>query len=100
MSRNVFENDSVKMLIKAITRIRNEKECVAVLSDLLTTKEILDISQRLQVAKMLSEKVVYSKIAETTGASTTTISRVNHSFQYGDGGYQLALKRTSGKKEE
>ena len=42
---------------------------------------------------MLSEQAVYSKIVETTGASTATISRVNRTFHYGAGAYSKILER-------
>ena len=64
----------------------------------MTTKEILDISQRVVVAKMLSEQAVYNKIAEETGASTATISRVNRSYSYGTGAYKTVLARLEKKK--
>jgi TrpR-related protein YerC/YecD len=53
-----------------------------------TKTELASISQRLVVAKMLSEKRVYSDIVEETGASTATISRVNRSLAFGKGGYE------------
>ena len=100
MSRNVFEEESVRLLIASLVGIKSEGEVKALLEDLLTAKEILDISQRMAVAKMLSEKEVYSRIAEKTGASTATISRVNRSYTYGKGGYKAALERIekTGKK--
>ena len=73
--------------------LENEEECRAFLEDIMTTKEILDISQRVVVAKMLSEQAVYNKIAEETGASTATISRVNRSYSYGTGAYKTVLAR-------
>ncbi len=99
MGRDIFEEESVQMLISALTRIKSREESRALLEDLLTSKEILDIAQRLEVAKMLSEKTVYSRIAEKTGASTATISRVNRSVQYGTGGYQAALERIEQQKK-
>ena len=51
------------------------------------------MSQRLQVAKMLKEDVVYQKIAEETGASTATISRVSRCLNYGAEGYNLMLEK-------
>ena len=77
--------------------LENEEECRAFLEDVMTTKEILDISQRVVVAKMLSEQAVYNKIAEETGASTATISRVNRSFSYGTGAYKTVLARLEEK---
>ena len=61
--------------------------------DLCTVLELKSISQRLQVAKMLSEHHVYSDIVNETGASTATISRVNRSLNYGNDGYDMVLKR-------
>ena len=77
--------------------LENEEECKAFLEDIMTTKEILDISQRIVVAKMLSEQAVYNKIAEETGASTATISRVNRSYSYGTGAYKTVLERLNEK---
>ena len=94
---HILDNDSVKLMIKAIMTLENEEECRAFLEDLMTTKEILDISQRVVVAKMLSEQAVYNKIAEETGASTATISRVNRSFSYGTGAYKTVLARLQEK---
>ena len=91
-------NEGYKMLIDAILSLENEEEAAHFLEDLMTRKEILDSAQRMLVAKMLSEKVVYSKIAEGTGASTATISRVNRAYQYGSGGYRTVLGRISKEK--
>ncbi len=84
---DLHENAGYKLLISAILAIDNEDECNAFLEDLMTRKELNDITQRLEVAKMLSEQTVYNKIVEQTGASTATISRVNRSYIYGAGGY-------------
>ena len=90
---HILDNEDVKLLVKAFMSIENEEECRAFLEDIMTTKEILDISQRVVVAKMLSEQAVYNKIAEETGASTATISRVNRSYSYGTGAYKTVLER-------
>ena len=90
---NINESESYKMLVKALVAIESEEECEALLEDLMTKKEALDIGQRLLVAKLLSEQVVYNKIVDQTGASTATISRVNRSYLYGPGGYSAILKK-------
>lgn len=90
---NFSENESYRLLIKAIVAVQNEEECAIFLDDLMSKKELNDISQRLLVAKMLSEQAVYNKIVEATGASTATISRVNRCILYGDGGYSRILSR-------
>ena len=94
---NLDENKGYKLLVKAIISIDNEKDCGAMLEDLMTRKELMDIAQRLLVAKLLSKEVVYNKIVEETGASTATISRVNRSYQYGSGGYAKILKEIGDK---
>ncbi len=96
---NFKENEGYKLLVKAIVATDNEKDCEALLEDLMTRKELLDIAQRLLVAKLLSEQVVYNKIVEETGASTATISRVNRSYLYGAEGYKNVLDRIKEDKQ-
>ena len=90
---NLDENKGYKLLVKAIISIDNEEDCEALLEDLITRKELLDIAQRMLVAKMLSEQAVYTKIASETGASTATISRVKRCLDYGSGGYNAILSK-------
>jgi TrpR-related protein YerC/YecD len=87
------ETEGFKLLIKAILSLESEKECVDFLEDIMTRKEMLDIAQRMLVAKMLSEQAVYNKIVEETGASTATISRVNRAYNYGSGGYKMIIDK-------
>ncbi len=89
---NVF-NEQTRELCRAILSLRDIDELELFLSDAFTVKEILEISQRVAVARMLHEGCVYTEIAQKTGASTATISRVNKCLQYGDGGYNLILSR-------
>ncbi|MBR2617316.1 MAG: DNA-binding transcriptional regulator, partial [Clostridia bacterium] len=63
-----------------------------------TIKELMDITQRLQVASLLKEGKNYQEISKTTGASTATISRVNKCLLYGSGGYNLVLQKEGGNK--
>jgi len=90
-----YQNESCQLLFRAMLALRTEQECAAFLEDLMTQKEIADVAQRLLVAKMLSEQVVYTKIVEETGASTATISRINRAYNYGTGGYKTILKRVN-----
>ena len=84
---------NVDFLFKAILSLENEDECYAFFDDLCTISELKALSQRLQVAKMLSERRVYSDIVSQTGASTATISRVNRSLNYGSDGYAIVFGR-------
>ena len=86
-------NKGYELLVRAIVAIENKEECGAFLEDLMTRKELDDITQRLEVAKMLSEQTVYNKIVDETGASTATISRVNRAYLYGAGGYKKLFEK-------
>ena len=90
---DMFRTEGASLLIQAILSLENEEECRAFLEDLMTGKEIQDCGQRLMVAKLLSQQMVYSRIADLTGASSATISRVNRCFTYGSGGYKTVLDR-------
>ena len=99
MKMGQYDNEGVKLLVKAILALETEEECIAFLDDLMTRKELDDIAQRICVAKMLSEQAVYSKIVERTGASTATISRVNRAYNYGSGAYAKILAKLEEEKD-
>ena len=82
-----IKNDMTDRLFEAILTLKSVDECYKFFEDVCTIKEIKAISQRLEVARMLTEKQLYSKIVAETGASTATISRVNRSLMYGSEGY-------------
>lgn len=88
-----LKDPNMDELFKAILTLENIDECYAFFDDLCTVIELKAISQRMQVAKMLVSKNVYSDIVQTTGASTATISRVNRTLNYGSDGYALVFKR-------
>ncbi len=96
---DVFHTEGAKLLIDGLMSLETKEEYAAFLEDLLTTKEMLDMSQRIMVAKLLTEKKVYNKIAEETGASSATISRVNRAFTYGKDGYKTVFKRLKGNNK-
>ena len=82
-----------EMLYKAILSLESVEECDAFFTDLCTIMEIQSMCQRLEVAQMLSQKIVYNKIVRETGASSATISRVNRSLNHGAEGYKTVLER-------
>lgn len=99
MSRKL-QDDNVDFLFKAVLSLKSEEECYDFFEDLLTVQELKAISQRIVVAKMLSEKCVYTDIVNATGASTATISRVNRSLQYGCDGYDKIFDRIRTAEED
>lgn len=88
-----IKTEEVDHLFEAILKLENPEECYMFFEDVCTIKELLSISQRFEVAKMLREGNTYLEIAEKTGASTATISRVNRSLTYGNDGYELVFER-------
>ena len=92
MSKKI-RTESVDHLFEAILNLQNKEECYLFFEDVCTVNELLSLSQRFEVAKMLREKKTYLEIAEKTGASTATISRVNRSLNYGSDGYELIFER-------
>ncbi len=93
-----IKDDNMDFLFKAILELEDIEECYEFFEDLCTVNELKSISQRIVVAKMLTQKRVYSDIVTQTGASTATISRVNRSLSYGCGGYDKVFARID-KKE-
>ena len=91
---------STEDLCKALLSLKNKEECLAFLEDICTIKEIQDISQRLEVARMLSQGISYTTICKETGASTATISRVSRSYEYGAGGYKTIIARLDKEKND
>ena len=82
-----------KNLYSAILSLKTEEDCKIFFEDICTIKELETMSQRLEVAKMLLDKKTVNEIVAATGASTTTISRVNRCLNYGDGGYRKVLEK-------
>jgi TrpR-related protein YerC/YecD len=84
-------------LCSAFLSLETQEEAYSLLEDIATIGEIRAFAQRLEVARLLSEGYTYPQIAQQTGASTATISRVKKFLEYGADGYKLVLDRTSNK---
>ncbi|MDE5917757.1 MAG: TrpR-like protein, YerC/YecD [Oscillospiraceae bacterium] len=96
---NKLKDKNIDDLFDAILCLETREECYAFFDDLCTVLELKSLSQRLQVAKMLSEHYVYNDIVAATGASTATISRVNRSLNYGADGYEIVFNRMKEKEK-
>lgn len=99
MSKNIRRTE-VDHLFEAILILKDKEECYTFFEDVCTINELLSISQRYEVAKLLREGQTYLDISNATGASTATISRVNRSLNYGNDGYDLVLERVHEKEAE
>ena len=91
--KSKIKDDAIDELFSGIMRLESLDECYRFFEDICTVKELLSISQRLQVAKLLRQEKTYNEIEEVTGASTATISRINRSLNYGADGYDIVLNK-------
>ena len=94
MYKSRLQNEATDKLFEAILSLNDKEECYRFFEDVCTVGEISAMSQRLQVAALLSEGDTFNSIAEKTGASSATISRVNKCLTYGADGYTLVLDKT------
>ena len=99
MSKKIH-TEAVDHLFEAVLCLENKEECYTFFEDICTINELLSLSQRFEVAKMLREHKTYLEIADKTGASTATISRVNRSLNYGNDGYDMVFERIGMGNEE
>ena len=90
---NKWKSKDIDELFEAILSLESVEECYEFFEDACTIKEILDIAQRLKIAKMLKGGVNYATISKETGVSTATISRVSKCLEYGGGGYRTIIDR-------
>ena len=100
MNNKLANDKNIDFLFQAILSLESKEECANFFEDLCTVQELKTIAQRIVVAKMLSEKCVYTDIVKETGASTATISRVNRSLQYGCDGYDVIFERIKESEDD
>src|SRR5699024_957046 len=96
MSKKI-RTEAVKNLFQAVLTLETEEECFTFFEDLCTVNELESLAQRFEVATMLRDKHTYLEVAEKTGASTATISRVNRSLNYGKDGYDMVFRKMKKK---
>ena len=95
-----WHNGSTDSLCEALLSLKTKEECYAFLEDICTIREILDISQRLSIAKQVAEGKTVASIKQETGVSTATISRIKKCWDYGTGGYKMIIDRCKGKQND
>ncbi len=93
-----IKTPAVDKLFEAILTLKNKDECYIFFEDICTVNELLSLSQRFEVARMLRHDKTYLEISAKTGASTATISRVNRSLNYGNDGYDMVFSRMESQK--
>ncbi len=93
LGMGIIRDEATDHLFETLLRLKSVEECYALFEDLCTIKELKDMAQRLQVAGLLDQGMKYQEVAEITGVSSATISRVNKCLQYGAGGYRQAIEK-------
>ena len=97
--KNPRRNETIDALFDAILRLETREECYDFFEDLCTVKEISDMAQRLEAAKLLLDGSTYEQIVKTVEISTATISRINRCIQYGTGGYRQTIEKVREKQQ-
>ena len=97
--KNPRRNETIDALFDAILSLETREECYDFFEDLCTVKEISDMAQRLEAAKLLLDGNTYEQIVKTVEISTATISRINRCIQYGTGGYRQTIEKVREKQQ-
>lgn len=93
MTTDDWRTESVLALSEAIASLDDADEVAGLLRDLCTRREITEMASRWQIVRLLDSGLSYRDIAQQTGASTATVTRVSQWLNHGTGGYQMALAR-------
>ena len=78
-------NQDYAALYNAILKLKSVNDCQEFFSDLLTTKELNSLTQRVVSAKLLLSGETYEKIISKTDISSATLSRVSRCVKNGKG---------------
>ena len=100
IERKSRRNPMTDALFDAILSLEDRDECYQFFEDLCTVKEVADMAQRLETAKLLLAGKTYEQIVRSAEISTATISRINRCIQYGSGGYQAIIERLQEQEKE
>ena len=92
-----YEKPPSDLLYYAMLELQDVDDCRTFLQDLCTVSELKAMEQRMEVAMLLDQGLIYSEILEKTGASSATISRVNRCLLYGANGYRTIIPRLKEK---
>ena len=95
-----MRNPATDQLFRAVLSLKDLDDCYVFFEDLCTMKELKDMAQRLEGARLLLENKTYDQIVKSVAISTATISRINRCIQYGTGGYQDMLERIGALERE
>lgn len=99
MPNDKLRSKALNRMFKGILTLKTVDECYTFFEDLCSIPELKAFEQRFEVAELLNDDVTYHSISIITKASTATISRINRSLEYGDGGYKMVFGRLKELKD-
>lgn len=91
----IWQSDQPRQLAEALVLLSDQQTMQNFLSDVMTSKEIIEIAARLEAAKMLTQGSTYAAIVAKTNLSSRTVARISRWLKNGFSGYQAALKKLS-----
>ncbi len=100
MANEKIKSKELDKLFRGILTLETVEDCYMFFEDLCSMSELKSFAQRFQVSELLYDKVTYNAISYITKASTATISRINRSLEYGNGGYVAVIKRLQEQEKE
>lgn len=100
MANEKIKSKELDKLFRGILTLKSVEDCYMFFEDLCSMSELKSFAQRFQVSELLYDKVTYNAISYITKASTATISRINRSLEYGNGGYVAVIKRLQEQEKE
>ena len=92
-----FHDELTDKLMDTIVNLKTKKDCYDFFEDVCTIKEILeilDMSKRLEAAKLLNSGLGYKEVMDKVKLSSATLSRVSKSLNYGTGGYKKVISES------
>lgn len=87
-----WKTSQLKKLAQTLTNIDEQTQMLNFLRDLCTIEELHVLSSRWEAVRLLNQGKTYREIAQKTGLSTTTVTRIAHWLKHGEGGYQKSLE--------
>lgn len=90
--KSVWNNKNTKQFAEVLCKIKDVKTMQNFLRDVMTEKEIIEISSRLKAAYMLNRQISYSEVIKETNLSSRTVARISEWLKNGCSGYIEAIK--------
>lgn len=92
MKNSIWEKELPLKFSESLTKISDLSLMQSFLRDVMTEKEITELSARFEAAKMLSRGEKYTVIIKKTSLSSRTVARISEWLKNGNGGYKQAIE--------